>query len=318
MHNAEQQRDPMIAIRITAAASVFISSVSIAQAFDWPAQLQKSPADLQAALGSSASCTETGFSVPVEFVDGNTKVQASLLKPVANPLGFRMDDSLDRDEHRHFDSDNIRLTTCLIGREATATAYSDDGKIFRIAIQYDRCQERREETSFLFKTTVMVCNGADLTEKTFDTVLYREITNIPHGHVTDYGWIPFLDGAYAQAELELVISLRCDGTDEFRHRMYAVQDSKRCLMAIDNTNISRWSATTMYELYEDGFFSDQVTGHLTASRLFIDLPAQQRAVDAMLPDLQAMISSIQNRIAERLDAKKSEQDAVSDILGTGN
>ncbi|MBM2711038.1 hypothetical protein JQK88_07210 [Mesorhizobium caraganae] len=310
----------MIAIRFVAAALALISYAPTAQALDWPAQLHKSPIDLQLALGSSVSCSDTGFSVPVEIVDAETKVQANLLEPVTSySKAFSLGDiSLDRDEHRRFVSKNVELTTCVIGREATATAYSYKGEIFRIAIQYDRCQERREETSFLFKTTEMVCTGADDTEKPFDTTLYREITNIAHGYETDYEWIPSLHEEYAPAEQQLIVSLECDGSDELRRRLYAIEDSKRCLIGVDNTDVKRWSATTMYELYKDGYLSDQVTAHLTASRLFVDLAAEQQAVEAMLPEFQGMISDIQKRIAERLDAKTSNEDAVSDILGTGN
>ena len=44
-------------------------------------------------------------------------------------------------------------------------------------------------------------------------------------------------------------------------------------------------------------------------------PLDPRALEAMLPEAQTMISGIQNRIEERLAAKKSMEDAVSDLLG---
>lgn len=297
-------------------------SAAAAQAFDWSAQLQKSPADLQDALGSSASCTAAGFSVPVDFVDAETKVQVDLFDPVVNTSDKRFwidpsDITVDRDERRRFTVENIKTMSCLIGREATATAYSFGDKIFRIGLQYDRCQERKEQPHFLFDMKYSPCRGADINEKPFDTALYEEIAaRIPHGYEADYSWIPFRDGEYVSDEHRLIVALECDGTSDLRQRIS--KETKRCLMAVDNSDISHWSATTMYEFYEDGYLSDTTTVHLTASRLFVDLSAEHQAVENMLPGLQAMIDGSKKTIADRVGDKKSKEDAVSDTLGVGN
>ncbi|RUW85002.1 hypothetical protein [Mesorhizobium sp. M1E.F.Ca.ET.063.01.1.1] len=307
----------MVALRLAGAAVTLIAFAPIAHAFNWPAQLQKSPTDLQAALGTSASCKETDFSAPVDLVDQNTKVQADLLNPIINTAGaFSLGDlSIDYDEHRRFNSDSVRLMTCVLGREATATAYVYNASIFRIAIRYDRCQERREENILLSKETEFVCSGVDLTEKPFDTSLYAEIKKIPHGYQTAYEWIPSSHEGYGPAEERLLFSLECDGDNEFTRTLRASNRSNRCLLAVDNKDIKHWSGAAIYERYEDGYLADEVTSHLAASRLFVDLPAEQRALEAMLPEAQTMISGIQNRIEERLAAKKSKEDAVSDLLG---
>ncbi|MDX8540080.1 hypothetical protein RFM23_20890 [Mesorhizobium abyssinicae] len=310
----------MVALRFAGAAVTLIALAPVAHAFNWSAQLQKSPTDLQAALGSSAICRETGFSVPVDLVDQNTKVQADLLNPIINTAGgFSLGDpSIDYDEHRRFHSDSVTLTTCVLGREATATAYVHNARIFRIAIQYDRCQERREETVLLSKETEFVCSGVDLTEKPFDTSLYAEIKEIPHGYQTAYEWIPSSHEGYGPAEERLLISLACDGYNELTRVLRASKGSKRCLLAVDNKDIEHWSGAAIHERYEDGYLADEVTAHLAASRLFVDLPAEQRALDAMLPEAQTMISGIQNRIETRLADKRTAEDAVSDILGGSN
>ncbi|MBZ9679645.1 MULTISPECIES: hypothetical protein [unclassified Mesorhizobium] len=307
----------MVAIRLTGAAVTLIAFTPIAHAFDWPAQLQKSPTALQAALGSSASCKESDFSVPVDLVDQSTKVQADLLNPITTSAGaFSLGDlSIDYDQYRRFRSDSVTLTTCILGREATAIAYVYNARIFRIAIRYDRCQERREENLLLSKETEFVCSGVDLTEKPFDTSLYAEIKKIPHGYQTAYEWIPSSHKGYGPAEERLLFSLECDGYNELTGVLRASKGSKRCLLAVDNKDIEHWSGAAIYERYEDGYLADEVTAHLAASRLFVDLPAEQRALEAMLPEAQTMISGIQNRIEERLAAKKSKEDAVSDLLG---
>lgn len=313
----------MNALKLAAAASVFAFSISSAQAFEWSSYLQQSPADLQTALGSSATCREMGYSVPVEFIDAETKVRADLVDPVVNTSSKRFwidpsDISVDRDERRRFAVENIKTMECLIGREATATAYSADGQIFRIALQYDRCQERKEQTHFLYDMKYSPCRGADINEKPFDTALYDEIVAISHGYEDDYSWLPFRDGEYTAKEQSLIVALECHGTVELTRWLRSSKDANRCLIAIDNSDIAHWSATTMYEIYEDGYFSDTVKARLTASRLFVDLPAEHQAAEDMLPGLQAMIDGIKAEIADRIAEKAAKDGAVSDLLGAGN
>jgi hypothetical protein len=96
----------MNASTISAAAAALLISVSSSQAFDWSSYLQKSPSELRTALGSSATCSDGPFSVPVEFVDATTKVKADLFDPVVNesykvaliPMGGE-DIAVDRDKH---------------------------------------------------------------------------------------------------------------------------------------------------------------------------------------------------------------------------
>ncbi|MCT2580912.1 hypothetical protein P3C33_27760 [Mesorhizobium sp. P16.1] len=314
----------MIATRLAAAAAVLFSPVASAQAFDWSSQLQKSPAELQAALGSSADCNVSGYSVLVDYIDADTKVDASLLEPIENK-SFRsswsnQDPSFEQDDNRYFDAESINKLTCLIGREATATAYIFDDRVFRIQIQFDRCTERKKETNFFVEMEYSPCRGVDLREKDFDVAISKEIDarNAFWYAESDTPWERFLDGEYASSVQELIIGLRCDGSTEVRRGSSGTSLSNRCLIDVQSDDASHWSATTMYELYKPGMFSDEVVQRLTSNRLFVDIPAEQTAVQSMLPGLQAMIGGIQQKIADRLAAKESKDNAVSNILGAGN
>lgn len=90
----------------------------------------------------------------------------------------------------------------------------------------------------------------------------------------------------------------------------------RCLIDVENVDLSHWSSTAMYEFLTPGVIFDHVEKRLTAKRAFIDMPAERQAAKSMWPGLQAMIDGINKEISERLAAKVSTDGAVSKILGS--
>lgn len=311
---------------LAAAAAALLNSVSSSQAFDWSSYLQKSPSELRTALGSSATCSDGPFSVPVEFVDATTKVKADLFDPVVNesykvalvPIGGE-DITVDRDEHRSYDVPAITTMSCEIGKEARAWTAAVDDNIFYVSIDYERCRTRREERVFLSEETVAVCRDVDPNEKPFDKEIYKALTaSEHHGEANDYSWVPFLSNELSSLEQDAIFRARCDGRSELWDWMRRIDSKHRCLMSIDNSNPSRWEATSMFELYEPSFFRDEIEAHLTSTRLFIDLPAEKQAVEAMLPGLQEMIDGIQAEIVARVAEKKAKDGAVTDLLGAGD
>jgi hypothetical protein len=310
---------------ISAAAVAFAISISPAQAFEWSSYLQKSPADLEAALGSSASCKQVGFFVPLKIVVGDTEIQPNIHDPVRNPIFVnefnisKEDIDADRDDSRFYDSDSITKITCTIGKEATVTSFGNQGRIFRIELQYDRCRQRREEKILLSEMTDRVCRDLDAYEKPFDKEVYKAImASEHHGERDDVSWFPLLTDENSQTEWVVLSDLRCEGRPELQNWMRGKDRSQRCLMSIDNSDPTHWQATTMFEVYEAGLIRDKIDAHLASTRVFVDLPAEKNAVKSMMSDLQKMVDGIKAKIAARVADKAAKDGAVSDLLGAGN
>lgn len=311
-----------------------------AQAFDWSAQLTVSTAAFEAALGSSAKCTRGGFSVPVKFVDATTSLAPDLFDPVKNtsfkqyrPINSDPDLTIDEDDERRYVVDQIATIHCTIGREASATAYAFQDHIFRITLVFDRCNTREERKDrFLSTATIpfvyLACDGVDMTEKDFDTSLFQAIkVRNTYGYtrqgkpgLMDFEWSKTMRGEFEGAERDIIVGFGCSGRNEFDSQVSRRSEDEafRCLIDVDNADPKRWSATAMYELFRPGLLSNDVTTRLTARRLFVDMPSERAAAQAMLPGLQNMVNDIKAQIENRVAAKASGEKAVSNILGAGN
>lgn len=287
-------------------------------------------------MGSTAKCFGSGYSVPLTFVDNATTTTADLFDPVVNKghkaalVGMK-DLSVDRDAERQYVADGIASLTCTIGREATATAYSFEDRIFRIQLDFDRCESRDEVAIMGFDKLELPfeyapCRGMDISQKDYDTALYRSIkarnaygfTRQGQPGLFDFQWSRFMGGEHEAAERRYVYDLSCGGGKEMRQHISQMDRPYKCLIDIDNGDPAHWSATAMYEFYNSGIVWDEAYLHLTSKRLFVDMATEQRAAISMLPGLQAEIDSIKADITDRLAAKTSEDNAVSDILGAGN
>lgn len=328
----------MYAIGLALAALTLMPSLASAQAFVWSEQLQKSPSELEAALGANAKCAHAAqHSVPVETVDLGTTIGADLFSPVAvhdfMSLVFvvgKENPRVDRNPDRRYVAQQIEKSVCSIGREATATAYSFMDRIFRIKLVFDRCESREEKAhSLLVMDASLVyaqCEGVDLKEKDFDTTLYQSIkgrnsygyTRQGQPGLLDYRWSRFMDGEYEAAERRYVVDFGCSVRGEIESQMSHMDQSHRCLIDVDNSDPTHWSATSMYESFTPGMIFDDVSLRLTANRLFVDMPAEKLAIESMRPGLQAMVDGIKKGIVNRLAAKESEDNGVSNILGAGN
>jgi hypothetical protein len=320
--------------KLAVVALILIPSVASAQKFDWSAQLKKTPVELNAAIGRSGTCVGAGHSVPVTFVDSDTTTAPDLFDPVVNTgsmvvLIRPVDPSVDRDEERRYVADGIGKLTCTIGREATATAYSFENRIFRIQLDFDRCETREEQTHSILGTpnkpfVYSPCRGSDTKEKDFDASLYHSIkarntygyTRQGQPGLFDFQWSRFMGGEYEPAERKYVAYFRCSGGEQME-RLIAKR-SHKCLIDVDNADASHWSATAMYEFSDHpGVIWNEVSSRLTSKRLFVDMPAEQQAAKSMLPGLRAMVDDSKRKIARRIAAKESNENAVSNILGAG-
>jgi hypothetical protein len=328
----------MHAIRLAVAALILMPSLASAQAFVWSQQLQRSPSELEAALGANAKCTHGGqHSVPVKVVDLGTTIEADLFSPVAvhdfmslvSVVG-KENPRVDRNPDRRYVAQGIEKSVCSIGREATATVYSFLNRMFRIELVFDRCESREEKAhSVLAMDATFVyarCDGVDLKEKDFDTILYQSIkarnsygyTRQGQPGLLDFRWSRFMGGEYEAAERRYVVNFSCSVRDEVQSQMSHMDQSHRCLIDVDNSDPTHWSATSMYESFTPGIIFDDVSSRLTANRLFVDMPAEKLAIESMRSGLQAMVDGIKKGIVDRLAAKESKENDVSNILGAGN
>lgn len=328
----------MYAIRLAVAALTLMPSLASAQAFVWSEQLQKSPSELEAALGANAKCAHAAqHSVPVETVDLGTTIGDDLFSPVAvhdfmslvSVVG-KENPRVDRNPDRRYVAQQIEKSVCSIGREATATAYSFMDRIFRIKLVFDRCESREEKAhSLLVMDASLVyaqCEGVDLKEKDFDTTLYQSIkarnsygyTRQGQPGLLDFRWSRFMGGEYEAAERRYVVDFGCSVRSEVQNQISGRDQSHRCLIDVDNSDPAHWSATSMYETFTPGMIFDDVSSRLTANRLFVDMPAEKLAIESMRSGLQAMVDGIKKGIVDRLAAKESKENDVSNILGAGN
>ncbi|MGO8024879.1 hypothetical protein [Rhizobium leguminosarum] len=325
---------------ITIALAVSVPTLASAQAFDWSAQLGTSPSAFEAALGSSSKCTRGGFSVPVRFVDETTTLAPDLFDPVKNtsdtqyaPILTDPDLTVDEKDDRRYVTDLVSTIHCSIGREASASAYIFNDRIVRISLTFDRCKTREERKNTFIGTVAnpfvyLACDGVDMAEKDFDTSQYQSIkfrntygyTKQGKPGMMDFEWAKTMRGDYEAAERELIFDFGCSGRNEFDSQVSRRSDDEafRCLIDVDNADPARWSATAMYEIFRPGLISNDVTTRLTARRLFVDMPAERVAAQAMFPGLQVMIDGIKAQINDRVGKKVSEDDAVSKVLGAGN
>lgn len=328
----------MSAIRLAAAALILMPSLASAQAFVWAEQLQKSPSKLAATLGTGAKCSRGApHSVPVDVVDLGTTFEPDLFSPIRvgdiNSLVSAIGEEnlrVDRDRDRQYVAEGIGKSVCLIGREATATAYSFMDRIFRIELVFDRCQSREEKAHPLVAMNASLvyasCDGVDLKEKDFDSILYRSIkARNTYGYTKqgqpgflDFRWSGFIGGEYEAAERRYVGDFRCNVRREVQNQIPDIDQSHRCLIDVDNSDPTHWSATAMYETFTPGMIFNDVSSHLTANRLFVDMPEEEQAIKSMRSGLQSMVDRIKKGIEDRLAAKESKDNDVSNILGAGN
>ncbi|RWK79067.1 MAG: hypothetical protein EOR51_22560 [Mesorhizobium sp.] len=325
----------MKSVLLGACLALSLSSTAPAQTFDWSGHLGKPFADLEAALGKAAQCDRGGFSIPVKWVGLDTTLEDDLYDPVRTndfapiTLSGPVDLSSDRDEERFFKVDRVSYLTCVLGREATATAYAADDLVVRINIEYDRCESRAKRKPFGFQDTTFeffACEGVDMTEKNFDTALYQSIkARGKPGYnkqgdpgMLNFAWSGSAHGAFAATERRTMVDFGCDIRGEASRQLPPSVMKYRCLIDVENGDPSRWSATAMYEIFSPGIVFDDVSTRLTARRLFIDMPAEQAAAAAIRPELQAMIDGIKTQISDRKAQKASDDGAVSNVLGAGN
>lgn len=323
---------------IAAVALMAFTPMAAAQAFDWSAQLGKSSATLQAALGQSGRCATGGFSVPVRWVNKDTTLSDNLFDPVETPgsgaiIIGKPDPTNDHDDERSYSSSKITSIRCTIGREATVEAYAYEDRLLRIKLSFDRCDNRELREDKLFGNIMgsdkpfMVerCEGVDLKEKDFDTALYLSIkARNKYGYdregspgILDFQWSGDMNGEYGQAERRVMWDVLCDrdSRNELSRMIPPDGMAYRCLIDVENVDPSRWSATAMYEILNPGTMFDSVASRLTAMRLFIDMPAERAAALAIRPELQTMVDGIKSKIAASVEDDDQNDNAVSNILG---
>ncbi|TAW39039.1 hypothetical protein ELI17_37345 [Rhizobium ruizarguesonis] len=324
------------------ALMAFTPTMAAAQAFDWSAQLGKSPASLQTTFGQSGRCATGGFSVPVRWVNKDTILSDNLFDPVDTPgwgviIIGKPDPTIDHDDERSYSSSKITSIRCTIGREATVEAYAYEDRLIRIKLSFDRCDNRELREDKLFGNIMgsdkpfMVerCEGVDLQEKDFDTALYQSIkARNKHGYdsegspgILDFQWSGDMYGEFDQAERRVMWDVSCNrhSRDELSRMIPPDGMAYRCLIDVENVDPSRWSATAMYEILNPGTMFDSVASRLTAMRVFIDMPAERAAALAIRPELQTMVDGIKSKIAASVEAGDQNDNAVSNILGgTGN
>ncbi|TCA26249.1 hypothetical protein [Rhizobium leguminosarum] len=320
----------------------FTPTVVVAQAFDWSAQLGKSPSALQATLGQAGRCASGGFTVPVRWVNRDTTLSDSLFDPVDTPgsgfisIGGKPDPTTDYDEERAFSSNKLSSIRCTIGREATVEAYAYEDRLVRIKLSFDRCDSRELREDRFFGNIMgsdkpfmaEQCDGVDLKEKDFDTALYQSIkARNKYGYdsegspgMLDFQWSGDMYSEYAWAERRAMWDVLCyrHARDELSRMIPPDGTTYRCLIDVENADPSRWSSTAMYEFLYPGTFFDSVASRLTAIRLFVDMPAERAAALAIRPELQTMVDGIKSRIAARVKDGDDKEGAVSNILGVGN
>ncbi|WP_027997291.1 hypothetical protein [Sinorhizobium arboris] len=315
---------------------------AVAEAFDWSAQLGKSPATLQTALGQSGRCATGGFSIPVRWVNKDTTLSDSLFDPVETPgpgaiiIGGEPDPTNDHEDERTFSPSKVTSIRCTIGQEATIEAFAYEDRLVRIKLNFDRCDSRELREGKLFGNItgsdkpfmVERCDGVDLKEKDFDTALYQSIkARNKYGYdregspgMLDFQWSGDMYGEYGQAERRVMWEVLCyrHSRNELSRMIPPDGMTYRCLIDVENADPSRWSATAMYEILRPGMIFDSVATRLTAMRLFIDMPAERAAALAIRPELQTMVDAIKSKIAARVKDGDEKEDAVSNILGVGN
>lgn len=126
-----------------------------------------------------------------------------------------------------------------------------------------------------------------------------------------------MSGEYAVWEPRVMWEVGCNPRDEVSRMIPPYDKEYRYLIDVDNADPTRWSATAMYEILSPGTFFDDLDSRLTAMRLFVDMPAEKAAAEAIRPELQSMIDDIKARTTEHVSNEAAKDGAVSNILGAG-
>jgi hypothetical protein len=316
---------------------VFMPTVVMAQAFDWSAQLGKSPFDLEAALSQAGDCKVSRVTLSLSMVKMDTYLTDDLSDLIVTREDFRDTDDgyktgrLDYEPFRKFSLDKVTSIACTIGREASVKAYAFEDRIVRIKLTFDRCEERKIDQDVYTRAAVEKCIGTDLTTRDFDRALYQAIEarntygyrlqNMDDNPELRSPWeLTNKSGEFEKAQMWGMADVGCPSLNiSEANRVIIPFDRKfRCLIDVDNRDLTRWSVTAMHEIFRPGMFEDTVERRLASMRLFIDLPAERAAAQTIRPDLQTMIDDIKANIAARATAERTKRDAVSNILGGGN
>ncbi len=311
----------------------FMPTVVMAQAFDWSAQLGKSPFDLEAALSQAGDCKVSRVTFPLRMVTKDTYLTDDLSRLVVTQGSERIAEygektaTIDYDALREFSPDKVTSIECAIGREASVKAYAFEDRIVRIKLTFDRCREREIQRDINFRATWEKCDGADLTTRDFDRALDQAIeARNTYGYepqesdpdLRDPWELVDISGEFERAQIGGLAAVGCPPLGVSDRVIIHVDIKFRCLLDMDNEDLARWSVTAMYEIFRPGMFGDTVERRLASMRLFIDLPAERAAAQAIRPELQTMIDDIKAKIAARATAERTKRDAVSNILGGGN
>lgn len=250
-------------------------------------------------MAGVATCKSAPHTFVLPLITPQTKVVRDLFQPVSGNVFSGGDANI-------FQSGTMLDVGCDVEGFATLHAYSLSDRIFRISVVYTRCKTFAASGE---------CLEVDETERPYDRDLYDSLEHKDAYPLSTEG---SFYNVYRELRSDRLIKDYIDGmscgpwVSDFVFNRNRVD---RCI--VDATLIDRQiAATTVFEIFDKGYFSNTLVGRYAGTRTFIDINAEQTAIDEIVRTMTEYVVNRQAQIAESDTKLRDRTNRINELLGT--
>lgn len=254
--------------------------------------------ELMVEVGSLATCNIRPHKLQIPLITQQTVVQSDLHSPVTGNFIVEGKDSV-------FVHPEISVMDCEIAGTANIVSYSREDKIFRIEVSYLRC-----------KVAAAAGNCLDIDEVTrpYDKQVYAEMKHKDAYLLSTEG---SFYSVYKKFQSDptvapYIANLDCGfWASSFTFNM---PRSSKCIADISFAD-GVLAATTVLEVTKNGYFSDTLIGHYVGRRSYINIKADQDAIEELMERVSAIVDK-EKRDQLSSDAKlRLKENGINELLG---
>ncbi len=268
---------------------------------DFSSYLGKTIPEFEQGVAGVTACKKSPYTLTLPTITPDTKVSRDLFHPVSG--GF-----LPAEGANTFQYTGMVSISCNVDDFAVLNAYSFSNKIFRITVIYARCKTVAADGG---------CLEVDEAERPYDHTLYNSLK-----HKTAYA----LDASgsfykdYGELRRDPLIKDYIDGVDCGPWVSDFVFNRKRVARCIVDVSVTgpRLATTSVFEIFDKGYFSNTLVGRYAGIRTFIDITAEQRVLDEIVPRVQELVSEEQAKIATSKAEQENRAQRIDELLGANS
>lgn len=278
--------------------AVAMGASTALHAADFSEYMGKSDAALEESMRGVAVCNRSPHSVSLPIVTATTRVTRDFFHPVTG--SFFSDGGRDA-----FEFPAIAELRCDIDGSASLSAYSTSDAIFRIAVTYTRCKSKAISGG---------CLETDEVQRPYDLSIYESLQYKDAYPMSAEG---SFYNAYRELRHDPMLSHYIDDltcgpwVSDF---VFNRDREDRCIVNVSATG-GIFSATTVFEIYDKGYFTNTLVGRYAGTQTFIDVKAEQATLDQMVTKLENYVSDEQAQIAASEAKNNDRSTRINDLLG---